>query len=193
MRSGNNNLLFQATILDYLDDKSIRYFKNGAATVRGIPSFSYCHRPTASNAALGSVDFSVVNQPTIFWGFNPAPPAGYGGTVALWSTQDIGFASALVISGIFFTWNNVDVTNYDAIRMLRMRDYLIIFYRSLQLRRRSCSSLLIFLHSTLSVMLRCAIATRESGASCYSREDSLLEMAQLDCLRSTSATLRSHT
>jgi hypothetical protein len=116
MRSGNNNLLFQATILDYLDDKSIRYFKNGAATVRGIPSFSYCHRPTASNAALGSVDFSVVNQPTIFWGFNPAPPAGYGGTVALWSTQDIGFASALVISGIFFTWNNVDVTNYDAIR-----------------------------------------------------------------------------
>lgn len=116
MRSGNNNLLYQATILDYCDDKSIRYFKNGASTVRGIPSFCYCHKPTAANAALGSVDFSVVNQPTVFWAFNPVVPAVYGATVALWSTQDIGFASALVISGLFFTWNNVDVTNYDIIR-----------------------------------------------------------------------------
>jgi len=115
IKSGNNNLVYQATIFDLLDDKSIRYFKNGAAQVRGIPCISYAHRPTAANACTGSVDFSVVNQPIQFWQFNADPPYA---TVNLWANQDLGIAggSDLVISGIFYTYNNIDVTNYDAIR-----------------------------------------------------------------------------
>lgn len=119
MKSGNNNLLFQASIWDYLDDKAIRYFKNGAATVRGIPSYSYSHKPTAANATLGLVDFSVVNQPLVYWQFNPALNSGvraWQATIGTWATQDIGFSSNLVISHIVFTYNNVDATNYDFIR-----------------------------------------------------------------------------
>jgi hypothetical protein len=112
MKSGNNNLIYQGSIWDFLDDKSGRYFKNGAATVRGIPTISYAHRPTAANACTGSVDWSVVNQPIQFWQFG----SGAYATIALWATQDIGFVSDLVVAGIFFTYNNIDVTNYDAIR-----------------------------------------------------------------------------
>jgi hypothetical protein len=115
MKSGNNNLLYQASIYDFLDDKSIRYFKNGASTVRGIPGFSYAHVPTAPNTCSGMIDFSVVNQPMVFWQFASSPPFA---TVALWAAQDIGFSSSLVISNIMYTYNNVDVTNYDVIRML---------------------------------------------------------------------------
>jgi hypothetical protein len=124
IKSGNNNLVYQATIFDLLDDKSIRYFKNGAATVRGIPAISYAHRPTAANACTGSVDFSVVNQPIQFWQCNPTPPYA---TVALWAVQDIGTASDLVISSIYFTYNNIDVTNYDAIRMSSLVFDLVLF------------------------------------------------------------------
>lgn len=115
MKSGNNNLLFQASIFDFLDDKSIRYFKNGAATVRGIPSWSYAHAPTAPNTCSGMVDFSVVNQPMVYLQMN----SGLGGgltTVGAWATQDIGASSALVVSPVCFTYNNIDITNYDAIR-----------------------------------------------------------------------------
>lgn len=128
MKSGNNNLLYQASIFDFLDDKSIRYFKNGASTLRGIPSFSYAHVPTAPNTCSGMVDFSVVNQPMVFWQFASSPPLYGGGptvTVGNWATQDIGYSSALVISNVMYTYNNVDVTNYDVIRM-----FLIFFYYS---------------------------------------------------------------
>jgi len=120
MKSGNNNLLYQASIYDFLDDKSIRYFKNGASTLRGIPGFSYAHVPTAPNTCSGMVDFSVVNQPMVFWQFASNPPLYGGGptvTVGNWASQDIGFSSNLVISNVMYTYNNVDVTNYDVIRM----------------------------------------------------------------------------
>jgi hypothetical protein len=121
MKSGNNNLLYQASIWDFLDDKSIRYFKNGASTARGIPSFSYDHMPTRPNSCLGSVDFSVVNQPQVFFTFNPnASALAYGATIGAWATQDIGFSSNLQADQIFFTRNNVDVTNYDIIRTLSL-------------------------------------------------------------------------
>jgi hypothetical protein len=113
MKSGNNNLLYQATIFDFLDDKAVRYYKNGASTVRGIPSACFAHVPTAPNSCSGSIDFSVVNQPIVFWTFNPTSPYT---AVSDWSTQDIGYASNLVISGIFMTHNNIDATNYDLIR-----------------------------------------------------------------------------
>ena len=115
MKSGNNNLLYQATIFDFLDDKAVRYYKNGASTVRGIPSASFAHVPTAPNSCSGSIDFSVVNQPIVFWTFNPTPPYA---TVGDWSNQDLGPGanSNLVISGIFMTHNNIDATNYDLIR-----------------------------------------------------------------------------
>lgn len=119
IKSGNNNLVYQATIFDFLDDKSIRYFKNGAAQVRGILASSYSHRPTAANACTGSIDFSVVNQPIQFWQFNSTPPLYGGGpsvTVGNWATQDIGSASDLAITSLYYTYNNIDVTNYDAIR-----------------------------------------------------------------------------
>lgn len=116
MKSGNNNLLYQASIYDFLDDKSIRYFKNGASTLRGIPGFSYAHVPTAPNTCSGMVDFSVVNQPMVFWQFNSSAVTTPLTTVALWAAQDIGFSSNLVISNVMYTYNNVDVTNYDVIR-----------------------------------------------------------------------------
>lgn len=113
MKSGNNNLLFQGSIFDYLDDKSIRYFKNGVAQVRGIPSFSYSHKPCQANATLGLVDFSVVNQPIDYWVGNPTPPYTLIGD---WSQQDIGYSCGLQFDNIAFTNNNVDATNYDLIR-----------------------------------------------------------------------------
>lgn len=113
LKSGNNNLLYQASIYDYLDDKSARYFKNGVAQVRGIPSFSWSHQPTLPNATLGSVDFSVVNQPLQYWVGNTNPPYA---TFGAWATQDIGFSSALQLDNIYFTYNNIDATNYDLIR-----------------------------------------------------------------------------
>ncbi len=112
MKSGNNNLLFQASIFDYLDDKSIRFFNNGIAQQRGIPSFSWSHKPTFANSTLGLVDFSVVNQPLDTWVFNPTPPYA---TIGAWATQDIGFTSGLQLDNIFFTYNNIDATNYDLI------------------------------------------------------------------------------
>jgi hypothetical protein len=154
-KSGNNNLVYQASIYDFLDDKSIRYFKNGASAVRGIPAISYAHVPTAPNTCSGSVDFSVVNQPIDFWQFATSPPYA---TIALWAAQDIGFSSNLVISGVYFTYNNVDVTNYDIIRTACLISS-INFHRALQLRR--------FLRSCCSRFARCAPPSRGDGSICY--------------------------
>lgn len=166
MKSGNNNLLFQASIWDYLDDKSIRYFKNGASTVRGIPSYSYSHKPTAANATLGLVDFSVVNQPLVYWQFNPALNSGvraWQATIGSWATQDIGFSSNLVISHVVFTYNNVDATNYDFIRAIETFNCSVLtISRSLQLSQG------LLLVSCLSLLQLSRMLTNTNGGRCSS-------------------------
>lgn len=139
MKSGNNNLLYQASIYDFLDDKSIRYFNHGSQALRGIPSFSYDHKPAQPNACFGSVDFSVVNQPLVFLTFNGS---GKYSTIGAWATADIGASSDLQIDCVFFTRNNVDATNYDLIRThTELTAASLILFQGPSTERR-CSSCL---------------------------------------------------
>jgi hypothetical protein len=43
-----------------VNEKTARYYRGSAAIA--IPNNSYSHAPTELNAALGSIDFSVVDQ-----------------------------------------------------------------------------------------------------------------------------------
>lgn len=59
-KSGSNYLIKQDTVSAFNNEKTARYYRGSAAIA--IPNISYSHAPTELNAALGSIDFSVVDQ-----------------------------------------------------------------------------------------------------------------------------------
>lgn len=59
-KSNSNYLIKQDTTSAFINEKTARYYRGSAAIA--IPNISYSHAPTELNAALGSIDFSVVDQ-----------------------------------------------------------------------------------------------------------------------------------
>lgn len=65
-------MIKQDNINAFIYEKHARYFKRSSAIA--VPCYSYSHSPTAANATLGSLDFSVIGMAKVkLFDFYSAP------------------------------------------------------------------------------------------------------------------------
>ena len=88
-KSNNYYLIKYDAIQNFFYEKHARYFKSSPGVA--VPCYSYSHSPTAANATLGSLDFSVIDQPIIEYYFNASPNGA--ATVGAYSVLDLGSAA----------------------------------------------------------------------------------------------------
>lgn len=113
--SNNYFLTNEGHIKEYLFGVQGRYFANGASSAWAMPCLSYSQAPTAVACTYGGIDYGTIDQPTVRLYWNPDANGVYS-TVQEYSNADIGSNSALRVDVVAFTYNNVDVSQYDMSR-----------------------------------------------------------------------------
>lgn len=94
IRSGNNIVFEQMPVEELFWCDRSRYFKGFPGTA--ILVFNFSRAPTITNAFLGGVDFSVLDNPTLQLTINPNISGTYA-TINACATADIGGNSDLQI------------------------------------------------------------------------------------------------
>ncbi len=108
IKSGNNYIMKPQTIQEYRywhHQKGFKGYPN-----LPYPHISFAHDSTARNAALGSIEFNMVDQPqseTIL-----SSDGGFA-TINAAAVSSIGVASDLQQDIIAFTYNNIDISAHD--------------------------------------------------------------------------------
>lgn len=115
MQSNNYFLSNEGHIKEYLFGNEGRYFANGAGSAWAMPCLSYSQVPTAPACTYGAIDYGTIDQPTVRLYFNPDASAVYA-TIQAYALVDIGSNSSLRVDVVAFTYNNVDVSQYDMSR-----------------------------------------------------------------------------
>lgn len=115
IKSGNNDIVKQYPVEEYLWDKRVQFFVGTPGVA--ILAFSFADAPLLTNAHTGSWDPSVVDTPTLYLvtnAFNGTTQPN--ATINDAATSNIGGASDLQIDFVSESKNFVDILGHDAIR-----------------------------------------------------------------------------
>lgn len=114
IKSGNNDIVKQYPVDEYLWDKRTQFFVGTAGASACVFAFSFADAPLLTNAHTGSFDPSVIDTPTLYLLTN-AGPAAFA-TINAAATSNIGVASDIQVDFISESKNFVDVLGHDALR-----------------------------------------------------------------------------